>query len=109
MKYTISVLIFVAGGTEELTKLLAAARQQGFEEGESLAHKREIKGYSEGQKAGFELGKQAGRDEFQKELSEQEPVEIVSMGSAVLFFQGNKQFANRPTLIPRPTAPVKGE
>jgi flagellar biosynthesis/type III secretory pathway protein FliH len=36
--------------TEELTKLLAAARQQGFEE-----------------------GKQAGRDEVLTKLSEQEP------------------------------------
>jgi len=47
---------------EELTKLLSAARQQGFEEGSKIREKM------------YELGRQAGRDELQKELSEKEPV-----------------------------------
>jgi hypothetical protein len=48
------------GGTEELTKLLAAARKEGFEEGEAV-------GYINGMDVGHKVGKQAGRDELQKE------------------------------------------
>ena len=73
-------------GTEELTKLLSAASQQGFEE-----------------------GKQAGRDELLTELSEQEPVawqELFSGGVIKCEPDWNPHW--EPTaiaLIPRPLQP----
>ena len=92
--------------TTELTKLLSAARQQGFEE-----------------------GKQAGRDALQKELSEQEPVAtkydyygyvdsercpvlhkgLICSGDAYHGDDGDGTVSNVVALIPRPIPPqMKG-
>lgn len=40
-----------------------------------------------------------------RESQEQEPVEVASMGSAILFFKGNKQLASRPKLYLSPIIP----
>ena len=69
-------------GTEELTKLLTAARQQGFEEGSANAGFAHALDCNEA----FNKGKQAGRDELKKELSEQEPIaNVVDIGERLSY------------------------
>ena len=65
--------------TTELTKLLAAARQQGFEEAKTALGLFTHDQVYELQETARNEGKQAGRDELQKELSEQEPVAYIFM------------------------------
>jgi hypothetical protein len=90
-----------SGGTEELTKLLAEARKEGFEEGCKFTVEKECPSY-------YEAGKQAGRDEVLKELSEQEPL---------FYYRDGEDKAHRGAymqgftiaLIPRPLPPIVKE
>ena len=95
--------------TEELTKLLAAARHQGFEEGSKMDCKK--------LQDALDAAHQAGRDEVQREMSEREPVAEVAAPVGSFGYRHltrcSIDIGELPVgmkLIPRPLPPeVKGE
>jgi SOS response regulatory protein OraA/RecX len=102
-------LDYFGGSVEKKKDSLSAAKQEGYEQG-----KKEQQAFShgEGYAMGFISGKQAGRYEVLRELSDRQPDAWVNISNTMgrrLSWHKNPQSNSHEVLIIRPSAPEKGE